>query len=474
MTAARFAAGPVLSVAGLAGLALLLTSGRYGYGFDEMYFLVAGRDHPAWGYFDQPPLVPALAAAMDWLFPGSLVALRLPVTLAFAGGVVVTGLIARELGGGRGAQLMAAGLYATSSLLTLSHWLATYTLDPFFWTVVAWLLVRWNRTRRHGTLVLAGVVTAVSLQTKFLIPAFWVAVLAAAAVFGPRELLRQRGLWTGAAIAALVTVPALVWQAAHGWPYLAMSEVVAAEFPGHWAFLRDVVLGAGIGVGVPALLYGTWRLLRDPALRFLGVALLVLVVAFLVAQGRSNYLLGMFAVPFAVAAVEIAKRDLARWWRAAAWPAFVLSAVVALASLPVYPRSALDRVPPTWGPFVLGSAMAGGELPQQELGRMVAATWAALPGRDRTAVFAEIYPFAAAVDVYGRDQGVARAYSGHRGYWFFGAPPESADAVLFVGFDPALLRPYFAGQTPVAEGLMWLYEGRRRPWAEIWPQLRRR
>ncbi|WP_370965847.1 ArnT family glycosyltransferase [Amycolatopsis sp. cg9] len=469
-----FATGPVLVVAGLAGLALLLTSGRYAGGFDELYFLVAGRDHLAWGYFDQPPLIPALAAAMDWLAPDSLVVLRLPMTLAAAAGVVVTALIAREFGGGRGAQVLAAGCYATSGIIIASHWLATYVLDPFLWTVVTWLLVRWTRTRRDGLLVWAGVVTAVSLETKFLIPALWAAVLLAALWLGPRELLTRPKLWLGAAIAVAATLPTLVWQATHGWPYTHMSDVVAAEFPGYGGFARDALLGAGVGAGVLALLYGVWRLLRSPELRpyrYLGVAALVVSVAVLVMQGRSNYVMGLYAVPFAAAATELSWRNLVRWWKAVVWPVFAVSAVVTLVALPVWPATART----SYGPFLLGSTFAQGELPQQELAKAVGQAYAALPAdaRARTAVYAEIYPFAAVTEFYGPPAGIQRVYSGHRGYWYFGPPPESADAVLFLGFDPGLLRPYFAHETTVVDGLLWHYDGRTAPWRDIWPALKR-
>ncbi|MDT7799281.1 MAG: hypothetical protein QOI78_2714 [Actinomycetota bacterium] len=474
MTSVAFARGPVLAIAGLAGLALLLTSGRYAGGFDELYFLVAGRDHLSWGYFDQPPLIPALAAAMDRLAPDSLVVLRLPMTLAAASGVVVTALIAREFGGGRGAQAMAAACYATSGIVIVSHWIGTYVLDPFLWTVVAWLLVRWTRTRRDGLLVWAGVVTAVSLETKFLIPALWAAVLLAALVFGPRELLRRPKLWLGAAIAVVVTVPTLVWQATHGWPYTHMSEVVAAEFPGYGPWVRDGLLGAGIGVGVVALLYGVWRLLRSAELRpyrYLGVALILVALAVVATQGRSYYLMGCYAVPFAAAATELTRRNLAGWWKAVAWPAFVLSAVVTLVALPVWPASART----SFGPFSLGSAFAQGELPQQDLAKVIGQTYAALPPavRARTAVYSEIYPFAAVTEFYGAPYGIHTVYSGHRAYWYFGPPPESADAVLFAGFDPGLLRPYFAHETQVVDGLLWEYDGRNAPWSQIWPALKR-
>lgn len=479
-----FAALPVLVIAGLAGVLLLVTSGRYAHGFDELYFVMAGRDHLDWGYFDQPPLVPLLSGGMDRLAPGSLVALRLPVTVAAVGGVVVTALTARELGGGRGAQGMAAGAYATSGVITISHWMGTYVLDPFWWTLLFWLVVRWVRLNREGVrddrpLLWAGLVTALSLETKFLVPAFWVLVGVSAAVLGPRELLRRPKLWLGAAIATVATVPTLVWQAAHGWPYAQMSDVVAKEFPGTWSFLEGGVLGAGIGVGCLAFLYGVWRLLRAPelrAFRFLGVAIVALVVAFLLTHGRSYYLLSVYSLPFAVAAVELRRRNLVRWWKAVAWPAFVLSAVLTAVALPIYPASMVAKVPSQWGIITSGAGFAQGELPAKELGTAAAEAYAALSPAEkaRTAVFSDIYPFAAAAEFYGRADGLNRVYSGHRGYWYFGPPPESAQDVLFVGLDPKVLEPHFATVTPVVDGLVWRYGGRKGTWAAIWPTLKSR
>ncbi|SDY03913.1 4-amino-4-deoxy-L-arabinose transferase [Amycolatopsis xylanica] len=473
-----FARWPVLAIAAVAGVVLLLTSGRYGHGFDEAYFLVAGRDHLNWGYFDQPPLIPLLAGGLDSLFPGNLVVLRLPMTLAAMGGIVVTALIARELGGRRAAQVMAAAAYACSSALIMSHWIATYALDPVLWTVIVWLVVRWVRVRDDRLLLLAGVVTAISLQTKFLIPAFWVLLALSALVLGPRDLLRRPMLWAGAAIAVAVTIPNLVWQARNGWPYAHMNEVVKAEFPGVVPFLRDGLLGAGVGIGVLAFLYGLWRLLRSPDLRpyrFLGVTMIALIVAFLLAQGRSYYLIGIYALPFAAAAAELERRRLVRWWKAVAWPAFVLSAVVTVAALPIYPASTVDKLPTSFGIVTLGTSFAGGELPVAQLAETVDGIWASMPPEERahTAVYAEIYPFAAAVERDGRAHGIDRVYSGHRGYWYFGAPPESADSVLFFGFDPGLLKPHFATMTPVVDGLVWRYTGKLAPWKQIWPLLKR-
>jgi hypothetical protein len=114
---------PVALLALGTATALLLTAGRYGYFGDELYFLAAGK-HLAWGYADQPPLVPFLAWAMDTPAPGSLVVFRLPAIAATAAGVAVTALIARELGGRPTAQTRAAAAYAICGQLVGSgHYL---------------------------------------------------------------------------------------------------------------------------------------------------------------------------------------------------------------------------------------------------------------------------------------------------------------------------------------------------------------
>jgi 4-amino-4-deoxy-L-arabinose transferase-like glycosyltransferase len=96
-----------LTISAVLGLVLLAASGRYGFHRDELYFLAAGR-HLDWSYPDQPPLLPLLARAMTALFGDSLIALRVLAALISAAGVLIAALTARELGGGRRAQLLTA------------------------------------------------------------------------------------------------------------------------------------------------------------------------------------------------------------------------------------------------------------------------------------------------------------------------------------------------------------------------------
>jgi 4-amino-4-deoxy-L-arabinose transferase-like glycosyltransferase len=481
-TRPAFARTPVLLIAGVAGALLLIASRNYGFSFDEAYFVVAGRDHPAWGYFDQPPLVPFLAAGLDHLFPGSLLALRLPATLAAVGGIVLSALIARELGGRRVAQAVAAAAYAMSGATLICHYLATYSIDPFFWSLVVWLVVRWTRQRREGVaddrlLFAAGLVTAVSLQTKFLVPALWVALAAASLVFGPRDLVRRPLLWAGALVATLTTVPTLVWQAVHGWPYTRMSEVVAAEFPGTGPFLLELLSGPGLVIGVPLALFGFGRLLAARDLRpyrFLGVAFLLLIVAYLLTSGRSYYVYSLYALLFAAGAVGLQDVKWPTAAKAVGWLLAAASVLQALVAMPIYPKSWAERIPDV--PLVPLTAkvfvQSDGQLGQ--LSDAVVKVYASLPPdqRARTAIMTDSYAFAADLQLFGAERGLPDVYSAHRGYFYFGHPDESVDSVLFVGDASPLVAGAFDRHQDVVPQLMTVFSGRNTAWDALWPQLR--
>ncbi|MEO7421977.1 MAG: glycosyltransferase family 39 protein, partial [Ornithinibacter sp.] len=115
---------------------LIVSSAGYGYHRDELYFLAIGG-HPALGYVDQPPLVPVLAHVMDAVSGHSLIWLRVPPAVAGALIVFVTGVIAREFGAGRGAQVLAAATMAVSAILVSASHLSTTTIfDLLIWSVL--------------------------------------------------------------------------------------------------------------------------------------------------------------------------------------------------------------------------------------------------------------------------------------------------------------------------------------------------
>jgi 4-amino-4-deoxy-L-arabinose transferase-like glycosyltransferase len=466
-----FARGPVLAIAAVVGAAQLAASVGGGYWFDEVYMLAIGRHHLDWGSADQPPLTPLLAALMDAIAPGSIVALRLPAVLATAAAVIVAALVARELGGDRRAQTLTAGAQATALWTMLAgHWLTPYTLEPVQWLVLGWLLVRWIRLRDDRLLLALGATAGIAAQTKFQVLLLVAVLLLAVLVCGPRELLRRPMLWGGASIGALIALPTLIWQAVNGWPQLQMTSVVAAEadalYGGRPGVAVTLIAMAGVA-GTALLLYGLWVLLRAEEMRpyrFLAVTFVVLYAVFVVAPGRPYYLGGLYGIIAAAGALGLQRRRETgrRRFRWVAWPAYAVSAAAA-GGLLLFSATTITSTSDD-----IGNAIA----------QRTAAAYQALPPemREHAAIMGGSYIIAAYLDGYSLQYGLPQAYSGNRGYGWFPPPPEDDATVLFVGGEPGALRPYFTDVRMVADGgedaSVWVCTGRQLPWSELWPRLR--
>lgn len=473
----RFATTPVLVAAGVVAAAHLVLAAAGRSWLDEELMLAIGRHHLDLGAVDQPPLTPLLARLADTLAPGSQLVLAGPAVLATAAAVVLTALVARELGGDARAQTLAALGQATSiAAAQFGHWLTPYTLEPALWTALLWLLVRRQRTGEDRLLLAAGVVAGVAAQTRFQVFALGAVLVVAVLLVGPRDLLRRRATWAGAGIAVLIAAPALAWQAANGWPQLGMAAAVARENAAIYG--HPVVVAAhGLAVTGPLTLglavCGLRALLRDPAwrpLRFLAVAYLLLFVAVLVSSGRHYYLAPLYPVLGAVGAVALQRRRELGGPRRA-WPVVTAGAVLAAAGAA---SSVLLASPAFAAPLASSTA----------------STWAALPDdrRERTALVAVPYVHAALLDAAPRDLGLPAVHGTNRAYGWFPPPPEAKEAMLLVG-DPGRFRPYFASARPLQTvtaptplgtygGLVdesttiWLLEGRNAAWSRVWSELR--
>lgn len=367
-------------LAALVVVVLLIGSGGYGPHRDELYFLAAG-DHLAIGYPDQGPLTPAIAAVVDELSPTSLLALRLAPAFMIGAIVILTGLIARELGGGRRAELIAAGCAAVGSVFLITgHLLSTTTFDLLAWTSVSLLAIRAVRRGNDHLWIWAGLALGVGLLNKPL-PAFLaLGLLSGVLIAGPRELLGNRWVWLGALLALVMWAPWLIWQADHGWPQLEVADNLAAggsaSSQPRWAFLPFQLLLVS-PVLAPVWLAGLWQLLRAPALerfRFLGWAWITLAMVFIVTSGKPYYLAGLFPVLLGAGAIAVDRwlnRGGTRVRTSLLALALATSAIVSVTlALPVLPTRDL-------GPVLAANADIGETVGWPELVRTVGEGYAA-------------------------------------------------------------------------------------------------
>lgn len=289
--------------------ALVATSRRYGYHRDELYFIAAGA-HPAFGYPDQPPLVPLLCQAMQHLAPGALLVLRLPSALAAAATSVLAALIARELGGTTRAQLIATTCTALSAIaLVTGHFVTTTTFDLLTTTVLGWLIIR-TVTRRSGpSLLAAGITVGLGTEIKPQVALVATIVLVALAALGPRWPFRSPWLPAAILAAAALAAPYAIWQATHGWPQLTVAAHVAGSAEGGRAGFIPFQLIMVSPLLVPVWITGLVAPFRNRALRplrFLPAAYLTLGLLYLAGDGKAYYLASLYPALLAVGALPIA------------------------------------------------------------------------------------------------------------------------------------------------------------------------
>jgi len=480
----------------------LILNGGYGIFRDELYFIVCG-DRPAWGYVDQPPLIPLLASWSHALFGNFLVGFRLVPAVALSATVALSAEFARTLGGGRFAQwLVGLCVLFSPQYLAIGLLFSTDTFQPLTWLACGWFLVRLAQTGDERWWIPFGAVAGVSLLGKYAI-AFYLVALGIGLLATPqrRSLLRP-WLYVGALIGAILVLPNVLWQQAHGWPFVELGKAAVdgknvALSP--VAFLVQQLLLMG-PVAAPVWIAGLWASSCRPKLavyRAFPIAYAILFIFFVVTHGKAYYITPIYPTLLSIGAVAVETWLQSVVWRRAVLGAIaVTGAIAAPMAIPVLSERA----------FIVYSTMLGiapaataaehqklGLLPQHfadqhgwpEMAAQVAAVYNALPPADRAkAVFLGVdYGEASAIDIFGRPLGLPPAISGHNNYYLWG--PQGHDGSVLIVLGPywgGLLSAYrrveVAGKIdnpyamPYETGPIYVLYDPKVPFSSIWPRLK--
>jgi 4-amino-4-deoxy-L-arabinose transferase-like glycosyltransferase len=484
----------VLVVALAVFAVLMALSPWYGFDRDELYFFDAAR-HLQGGYVDQPILVPLLARVTLALFGVSLPGLRLWPALAALATVIVGALIARELGGGRRAQLVAAlGTATMPVLLGADHLAGPTAIDLLAWAALALVAVRVGRTGDPRWWLAGGAVLGVGLTNKHSVGFLGVALLAGFLLSGGWRLVLNRWFLAGALVAAAFAVPDLWWQAQNGWPTVAMTRELNRENGGavnaaNWVVGQLLMVSlALVWICVAGLLF-LWRS-RRPERRALVWAYALLYVLFAATTGgKIYYLAGAYVYLLAAGVVAVDA-----WLAAGAWRLRTLLVALAVTTVALLPLT----LPVLPGSDIGWTAKVNG-VPTESLGwpQLVASVrrvWRSLPPSTRAnaVIFTANYGEAGAINELGRGSGLPRAVSGHNNEWWWGPGNPDATTVVAVAPGPVDTTGYgrylrtFCDRVRVAAtlrnpdrihnqewgGHVFVCTGLREPWKKLWPSLR--
>ena len=481
---------------------------NYGYFVDEFYYLACAR-HLAWGYVDQPPLIALIAALVRTVFGESLRAIRFLPAIAGGATVLLTGLIARELGGRRLAQglaalaaLVAPGFLAMDSLFSMN------AFEPLFWMGCAYLVIRIVRTGNQKLWLWYGLAAGIGLENKHSMLIFGCGIVVGLLATPERRQFRSPWLWIGGLIAFLIFLPNLLWNVQHHFPFLELQANIRrahrdVDLP-PLRFIGQEILTM-FPLSLPIWLAGLWYYLfseKGKAYRALGWAWLFTMGAIMTLSPRVYYPWPAFPMLFAAGGVLWETwLGTPRWqgklrWIAPAWVALTILGAAILAPLvvPVLPVETYIRYSQAVGlqPPRLESHKLG-PLPQiyadqfgwEEMVAAVAKVYDGLPPdvRPKTAIFGQNYGQAGAVDLLGSKYGLPKAISGHQTYFLWGPRDYTGESMIVMAGRQVDLESRFATVEKVARvehPYSMPYEhfdifycrGLKSPLKDIWPKVK--
>jgi Dolichyl-phosphate-mannose-protein mannosyltransferase len=449
----------------------LITSTRYGYFRDALYYL-ACSEHLAFGYVDQPPLIAWLGWIARHTLGTSLPALIFWPALAGAARIVLTAAFARELGAGRFGIILAAALAATPGVWwVIDHQFAMNCLEPLFWGGLAYVVLRLIKTQNPKWWLVFGVIAGVGLLNKYSLVVFAAALLVGLLLTRNRRLLFTPWILAGGMIAFLIFLPNLIWNIQHHWPFLELMQNVRATGkdvvlpPGKYLLQQVLMMNP---VSFPFWFGGLLFLLFSREARggrALGWTFVITIVFFMITHGKDYYAAPAYVIVLAAGAVATERLLTTRFsargkLRAVLQTACFVWLVLGVGPLlplvlPVLPIETFLRyqshlpfeVPKTETSFV-GETLPqyyADEFPWPGMVEAVARVYHSLTPEEqkRTAIFANNYGQAAAIDFFGPQYGLPKAISGHQNYFLWGPRDYTGDIVIVLGDEESDAQEHF-------------------------------
>lgn len=483
----------LLAIAAAVALFHLLTDNRYGFHRDELQFLADAR-HLDWGFVAFPPVTPFIERISLSLFGLSIVGLRLFSVIAQAILIYVSGLMARELGGGRMAQATTALAVAFSPLPVFEATEFQYTsFAMLWWVLIAYFMVRLLKSEDPRWWLAIGAVIGLGLETKYAIVFYVAGILAGLFFTRARRFFATGWFWAGVAIALLIFLPNLIWLIRHDFiSYTFLQHIHARDVAEGRAdgFLKGQFLYDANVAAAPLWVTGLVGFLLNRRYRMLAWMYLVPVALFFAGRGRFYYTAGAYPMLLAMGAV-VAERwlgRLPRWARAAVegvWvAAFVFVSMVVCARLMPIASS---------GPLKAYALRHSEDLREEigwnELVRTVAGIRDGLPAEEQAhlGITTGNYGEYGAIEILGRAYHLPEPIGTTNSEWYWGYPTPPPTTIIVLGLrreqaDSIFTGCRLAGHNGNSLGVrneeskyhpdIFLCGPLRFPWAEAWKRHR--
>ncbi len=481
----------LVAIAAAFALFHILTNGRYGFHRDELQFLSDAR-HLDWGFVAYPPFTPFVESVSMHLFGRSLIGLRLASVLAQAGVVIVSGLMARDLGGNRLAQVTTALAVGLSPLPIFEATEFQYTsFGIFWWVLAAWFTIRLLKTENPRWWLAIGAALGFGLLTKYAIAFFIAGLLAGLVLTRTRRYFTSPWFWGGVSIALLLFSPNLIWLARHDLiSYHFLQHIHARDVAEGRAegFLKGQFLGNVNLFAAPVWVLGLIAFFADRHYRMLAWMYMVPLFLFWAGKGRFYYVAEAYPPLVAMGAVT-AERWLARrraWQRITvetvfftglfAVGAYITAMLVPVASSGPLRDFALDKSPDLRE-----------EIGWEELVRTVASIRDSLPPDQQAHLGITVgnYGEQGAIEILGPAHHLPPPISTTNSAWLRGYPSPPPTTIIALGISQKQADTIFtgcrlAGHNGNSEGVkneeskyhpdIFVCGPPRKPWPVLWKE----
>lgn len=440
-------------------VAHMLSAGNYGYFRDELYYIISGTQHLSLGYVDFPPFIAYVAALLNVISRDSLVSIHIVPALIESLLVFLAGMIAKELGGGRRAQLLAAiSTLLTFAFLAFGSVFTPDSFDSLWWSLLAYLVIRIVKRRERRLWVPVGVVIGIGLLTKLTIFFFGGALLISfLAIPSARQYLRSKWIVLACLIPVAFVLPMVYWNSVNGWPMIQFYQEFTGDFSGggpvNFLYTQSALVTF---LNVPIILIGLYFYLRSSEgnqFRAFGLTYIILYVFMTVLDMKTYYLAPAYPMLYAGGAIliersSVSKKGAFRWFGSRPYLAGLL--VVALLLAPI----AMPILSP---PTVIGaygsSDYQASPMPDRYgwsgMISNLSRAYDALPAsiRSQACIFTSNYGEASAVNLFGSSLGLPKAISGHNNYYIWGPGSCTGQVLITIGVSLSTVQQTYRNVT---------------------------
>jgi len=444
-------------IVGLAALKLiihLLTSSNYGYFRDEFYYIAASK-HLAFGYVDFPLFIALLTAFVRLMLGDSLLALHFFPALGGAVVILLTGLMARQLGADSFGQVLAAlAVLVAPQYLGMNALLTMDSFDQLAWAAALYVLILILKYERPKLWLVFGLVMGIGLTIKVTPLYFGLALVVGLTLTPYRKYFRSPYLYLGGLIALAFLLPYLIWNAANGWPTIEFwrnyGNKVFHASPLVFLLQQVAIMHP---ISLPLWLSGLVYLFTQKGKQYRPFAwmYLVLFLLFMLQHAKNYFLAPFYPVLFASGAIAMQQFARLRGWHWLGWlranyiPFLVVGGIVlAPLTIPMLPLNILvTYVRAMGGTNVKSENSDTGILPQnfadrfgwEELAATMSDIYHSLPAEDRAkaCIFTSNYGEAGALQFYSFKYDLPPIVSGHNNYYLWGPGNCTGEVLLYLG-----------------------------------------